>query len=219
VNARGLQSVFQLLDRHYGPQYWWPADTPFEVMVGAVLVQNTAWRNVISAIDRLKAEDLLDAGRLVALDSSRLASLIRPVGYFNVKARRLQAMCRWYHAAGGYRQLRQLSCSDLRAQLLQVHGIGPETADDILLYAFGHTVFVIDAYTRRLFGRLQLLQADAGYESLRRQIQQALPAETSLYNQYHALIVTHAKNVCRKRPLCAECCLADICPEAGNDRN
>ena len=146
-----LRAVYRRLLARHGPQHWWPAGTPFEVIVGAVLTQNTAWTNVERAIANLDAAGALSGEGLLALDHERLAALLRPSGYFNVKASRLRAVCAWYVARGGHARLRHWPTRRLRDALLGLHGVGPETADDILLYAFGRPVFVIDAYTRRLF--------------------------------------------------------------------
>ncbi len=205
-------AVFQALLDRYGPQHWWPGESPFEVMVGAVLTQNTAWENVERAIARLKAAGALDARVIVDSDPRRLAEWIRPAGYFNVKARRLQAFCAWYLERGGLEGLQGRPTEVLREDLLGVHGIGPETADDILLYALERPVFVIDAYTRRLFARLGLVEEDWSYERLRAWFENGLPREVPLFNEYHALIVRHAKEHCRKRPRCAGCPLAARCP-------
>jgi endonuclease-3 related protein len=205
-----------LLSAH-GPQAWWPADGPFEVMVGAVLTQNTAWVNVERAIENLKRAQALSATAIVGLPEPRLAELLRPSGYFNVKARRLRAFCAWYLAAGGLERLGRLQTARLRRALLAVPGVGPETADDILLYAFGRPVFVVDAYTRRLFGRLGLVDPDLPYDDVRRAFEAALGRRPALYNEYHALIVRHAKDVCRPRPLCAACCLSGRCPAGQRD--
>ncbi len=209
-----LKEVYALLHRAYGPQGWWPAETPFEVMVGAVLTQNAAWTHVERAIAALKAKGCLTPACLCTLPEEALWTLIRPAGFFRVKARRLKALCAWYVGEGGYEALRRLPTDKLRHGLLAIHGIGPETADDILLYAFQRPVFVIDAYTRRLFARLGLIRGDEGYEVLRRRFEAALPGDVKGYQEYHALIVRHAKEVCRKRPLCPRCCLRPLCPHA-----
>jgi endonuclease-3 related protein len=184
-------------------------------MVGAVLTQNTAWVNVERAIARLRAAVALEPGAIVALPDARLAELLRPSGYFNVKARRLKAFCAWYLGAGGLDRLARLDTPSLRHALLGVPGVGPETADDILLYAFERPVFVVDAYTRRVFGRLGLVDPDLDYERLRALFEGALGARVALFNEYHALIVRHAKDVCRPRPRCETCCLRGRCPGAG----
>jgi endonuclease-3 related protein len=210
---RDLRRVYERLLAAYGPQRWWPGDSPFEVMVGAVLTQNTAWRNVERAIANLKAAEALTPSAVVALPHADLAALIRPAGYFNVKARRLQAFCRFVVEAGGGAALAGLPTEALRRELLAVHGIGPETADDMLLYAFGRPVFVIDAYTRRLLGRLGLASGEEGYETLRHGIEGALGPDAQLFNELHALVVHHAKVACGARPRCMGCCLRRICPE------
>ncbi len=214
------RAVFDRLLAAYGPQHWWPAsDGPFEVMVGAVLTQNTAWTNVERAIANLRDAGLLEPAAMGAAPTETLAEAIRPSGYFNVKARRLQALVAWYHAVGGAEALARWSTDDLRRGLLEVNGVGPETADDIVLYAFHRPVFVIDAYTRRIFQRLGLEPARGdGYEDWRAAFEAALfdPADpaggVALFNEYHALIVAHGKDVCRPRPLCGTCVLADACP-------
>lgn len=207
-----LQGVYRKLTHAYGAQRWWPADSPFEVMVGAILTQNTAWINVQQAIDNLKTEHHLDAQAIADAHPARLARLLRPSGYFNVKSKRLRNFCRWYLSAGGVPALRRVETDQLRRSLLAISGIGPETADDILLYAFGRPVFVIDAYTRRILARIGLIDGDERYDDLRREIESALGADAVLFNEYHALLVRHGKDVCRKnRPRCSECCLAARC--------
>lgn len=214
-------SVYKRLYRTYGPQHWWPADTPFEVITGAVLTQNTAWSNVEKALANLRAAGALDAERISAASPQQLACWLTPAGYFNIKARRLRNLCAWYLSQGGYEKLRHWPTARLRQGLLSVNGVGFETADDILLYAFRRPVFVIDAYTRRIFARLGLVDHEAPYEVLRHSFQEALEREngaatrrrqTALYNEYHALVVIHGKDVCRKRPRCAQCCLRTHCP-------
>jgi endonuclease-3 related protein len=210
-----LTTVFEVLYGSYGPQHWWPGESPFEIMVGAVLTQNTAWTNVEKAIANLVAHDRLDADRIVAARKDHLANWLRPSGYFNVKAERLKNFCRWYLDAGGYTLLSGLETDELRESLLGVNGVGPETADDILLYAFERPVFVIDAYTRRLLARLGLFAGDEPYDVLRLAIEKALGQDVALFNEYHALIVHHAKQVCRTRPDCKACVLRARCPAAG----
>ncbi len=210
-----LQAVFDDLLAAYGSQHWWPGDTPFEVMVGAILTQNTAWGNVEKAIANLKKNDALAAGMIASCGHDPLAAWLKPSGYFNIKATRLQNFCRWYLAQGGFEALSRWPTDELRHGLLLVNGVGPETADAILLYAFERPVFVIDAYTRRLFSRLGLLDGTLGYETLRGHFEAALPMDVALFNEYHALIVRHAKHACRKRPLCEACPLATDCLAAG----
>lgn len=232
-----LLVVFADLLAAHGPQQWWPADGAFEVMVGAILTQNTAWTNVERALAAVTARIPLTAAALLDLPEAELALLLRPVGYFNVKARRLRAFCTAWLAAGGHAGLATLDTPALRQRLLAVDGVGPETADDMLLYAFHRPVFVVDAYTRRLFTRLGLLRGDEGYEAIRARFEAGLLAErrqvqtasgvadadpgaeqralVGLYNEYHALIVRQAKDVCRARvPRCGDCVLAGYCAAA-----
>lgn len=209
---RRLLAVFRRLHGAHGPQSWWPGDTRFEIMVGAVLTQNTAWTNVEKAIANLKAANALTPQAIANAPHRRLAAWLRPSGYFNVKARRLRAFCCWLVEQGGEHRLARLSTDRLRAAMLGVHGIGPETADDILLYAFDRPVFVIDAYTRRLFHRLGVIDGGEPYEALRELFESRLDRDVPLFNEYHALIVAHAKDVCRPRPRCEGCCLRKLCP-------
>ncbi len=209
------EQLLSRLVRAYGPQRWWPARTRFEVMVGAVLVQNTAWANVERAIDRLRARQWLTAEAIDTVPESALAVAIRPAGTYRVKARRLQALSRWFLAQGGFPGLRARSPALLREALLAVHGIGPETASAILLYALGHPVFVVDAYTRRLFGRLGVLPPGQADEALRAQVEArpwGRPAQD--LGELHALIVEHCKRACRPRPRCGECPVRDVCCHA-----
>ncbi len=214
MKASQLVRIYHDLFAHYGPRHWWPADSPFEVMVGAVLTQNTAWTNVERALARVKGVVALEAAPMAALPVDVLADALRPAGYYNVKARRLQALCRWVADQGGMGTLHGMETRPLRAGLLSVHGVGPETADDIVLYAFGRPVFVIDAYTRRLFARLGFVRNQESYEGLRARFERALPRDPVLYNEYHALIVEHAKTTCRTRPLCQNCILRPRCAAA-----
>lgn len=206
--------IYQALLEHYGPQHWWPGDTPFEVMVGAILTQNTAWSNVELAIDNLKTAELLAARRIVDCSDEELASWLRPAGYFNIKATRLKNLCRFL-VQNGLARLQQESSLELRHQLLAVNGVGPETADAILLYAFQRPVFVIDAYTRRIFSRIGLVSGNESYEQLRVRFENALNASAAIYNEYHALIVQHAKLTCRAKPACDRCILRAGCGYAG----
>jgi endonuclease-3 related protein len=216
-----LLKLHDLLLEYYGPQHWWPARTSFEVMVGAVLTQNTAWTNVEKAITNLHTAQAMDAEVILHTPQRRVAAWIRSAGYFNVKAKRLRNYCAWYVDRGGEKKLRRVDTAILRNELLSINGVGPETADDILLYAFHRPVFVIDAYTRRLLSRLQLAAGDESYEHLREHIETRLRGEVrgkrdtvALYNEFHALIVHHAKEVCKPRPRCESCCLAAYCPAA-----
>jgi endonuclease-3 related protein len=180
-------------------------------MVGAILTQNAAWTNVERAINNLQSHDCLTPQKILDTSPARMAKYLQPSGYFNLKAQRLRNYCQWYVEAGELAALSLCDTAKLRRQLLTVNGVGPETADDILLYAFERPVFVIDAYTRRLFSRLQLLEHDASYETLRQQFEAGLKKDVPLFNEYHALIVRHAKDVCKKRPDCDNCCLKEQC--------
>ena len=217
-------SVYKCLFKHYGPQCWWPGETPFEVMVGAVLTQNTAWTNVEKAIVNLKQAKALTAAKISAMPAADLGQLIRPAGYFNVKAKRLQNFCSWFLGQGGEKTINDFDDVALRNGLLSVNGVGPETADDMVLYAFNRPAFVIDAYTRRIFSRLGLIAGDEGYENLRHQFESQLSTKIKLrdelvnvFNEYHALIVLHAKDVCRKKPRCGDCCLRSQCSAAESE--
>ena len=207
-----------LLDQH-GTRKWWPAESRFEVMVGAILTQNTAWTNVEKAIANLKAADMLGAKVIVQAEQEVLAGLIRPSGYFNVKARRLRNFCEWYAGHGGYGKLRYWPTARLREALLGVHGVGHETADDILLYAFNRPVFVIDAYTRRVFGRLGHIGGDEPYDEIRAAFEQQLTSQPRVFAEYHALIVQHGKHVCQSRPRCEACTLNAGCRFYNSNRH
>jgi endonuclease-3 related protein len=211
-----LLRIFDLLEAAYGPQYWWPGDTAFEVIVGAVLTQNTAWRNVAQAISNLREAGLLDLEALLQAESERVKALLAPAGYYNVKYDRLLNLLRFLDGHGADLQaFRRVPLEELRSGLLGVKGIGLETADSILLYAFQRPVFVVDAYTRRLFSRLgQAWMQKASYDEVQTVFMELLPRDRGLYNEYHALIVVHSKDVCKKKPLCEVCCLRSICDAA-----
>ncbi len=200
---------------HYGPQHWWPADEPFEVMVGAILTQSAAWGNVEKAIANLKAAGALSPAGIRRLPLAELAEIIHPCGYYNAKAHKLKSLALWLgeNCGDDLGQLFAGGIGRLREQLLSIHGIGPETADSIILYAAGKPVFVIDAYTRRIVSRVGLAPADSSYRAYQALFTDNLPADVRLFNEYHALLVCLAKDVCRRRrPLCPECCLNEICP-------
>lgn len=211
--AQQLQRLYEILFHTYGPQYWWPGTTPFEVMVGAILTQNTTWSNVERAIQSLQGAGCLTVEAILAAPPATLGALIRPVGYFNLKTRRLQNFCRWYIDRGQLWGMTQAATQDLRRELLAINGIGPETADDILLYALERPVFVIDVYTRRLGARLSLVRGDEHYEILRTFFETAIFPNVGIYQEYHALIVRHAKDICQKKqPRCNSCVLREFCP-------
>ena len=211
--------VYERLLARYGAQGWWPADSPFEVMVGAVLTQATAWTNVEKAIANLRAADALSPRAVREMDAADLEALIRPSGFFRVKARRLRALCAFIgeRFADDIEAMAREPAERLRREMLGVEGVGEETADDILLYALGFPIFVVDAYTRRLFHRLGASAEDARYADLQRLFHAALPRDAALFNEYHALIVRHAIARCRKRaPLCEGCPLSDACRYVAN---
>lgn len=209
-----LKAIYRALYRAYGPQHWWPGDTPFEVIVGAVLTQNTAWENVEKAIANLKRERILTPSRMFSMDPEKLALLIRPSGYFNIKAKRLRHLLSFIHSRYSGRPKRMLAADPdlLRQQLLEVNGIGPETADSILLYAGEKPFFVVDAYTKRIFSRQGLIAGNADYHTVQALFMDSLPRDTRFYNEYHALIVRIGKEHCKKaRPLCNGCPLRMLC--------
>ena len=208
-----LKAIFLRLLEHFGPRFWWPADTPFEVCIGAILTQNTAWTNVEKAISALKKAGVLTVEGVEAIGADVLAELIRPSGYYNVKSVRLKGFVAWLRERhnGSLDEMFSGEWRDLRKELLKVTGIGPETCDSILLYAGNKPTFVVDAYTRRLFHRLGLLGPDAGYDETRQLFMEHLPGDALLFNEYHALIVEECKTFCRTRPLCDRCPLARQC--------
>lgn len=209
-----LLQVYDRLYKTYGPQHWWPGDTPFEVIVGAILTQNTNWGNVEKAIANLKAEGILSPEGLRDVNHNHLARLIRPSGYFNIKAGRLKHFIDYLFKRhdGSLEKMFSLDLKKLRHELLEVKGIGPETADSILLYAGGYPIFVIDAYTVRIFNRLGILPEDSTYHEVQELFMDSLPNDARLFNEYHALIVKFGKEHCRSKPVCEICLLKkDYC--------
>ena len=208
-----LMTIYQQLLAHYGPRHWWPADTPFEVVIGAILTQNTNWNNVEKAIVNLRSANALSCAALCNLPQPELENLIRPSGFFRQKAQRLQLFSCYLrdNYQSNLQAMLQQPLNDVRKELLAQKGIGPETADSILLYAGKRPSFVVDAYTGRLFRRLGLLDGSEKYEQIRSLFMQKLPTESDLYNEYHALIVIHCKEHCKKRPLCTGCPLESGC--------
>ncbi len=207
-----LQEIYNRLFAAFGAQHWWPADSPLEVIIGAVLTQNTAWVNVEKAIANLKQHRLINLKRLSRLPPAKLARLIRAAGFYNLKAKRLHSVVKQLEARDGVSGLKRLRTTRLRAELLTWSGIGPETADSILLYALGRPVFVIDAYTRRILLRHGLLTDRETYDEIQQLFQANLPRKARLYNEYHALLVRLAKTFCRTRPLCTGCPLKEWVP-------
>ncbi len=199
---------FQTALETLGPQGWWPGETPFEICVGAILTQNTNWTNVEKALANLKSRDLLDPHRLYALEPEVLASLIRPAGYFRLKTKRLRNFLKFLIESydGDFEKMGAESRDGLREKLLGLSGIGPETADSILLYALGKNAFVVDAYTKRIFTRHRILEEEADYHAIQDHFSRHLPDDPQTYNEFHALIVNIGKNWCKTRePNCAEC--------------
>jgi endonuclease-3 related protein len=215
--SKGLLRIYRRLLRARGHAGWWPGETPFEICIGAILTQNTAWSNVEKAITRLRRRDRLSFSRLRALRPSRIAPLIRSSGYFNVKARRLAAFLRFLGREYGGEVARMAAEEPavLRRKLLAVTGIGRETADSIVLYAAGLPLFVVDAYTRRVFSRLGLIRGDEDYDEIQGVFMRELPADPALYNDFHAQVVLLGKDHCRPRPRCSACPLDTICPKRG----
>lgn len=210
-----LRDIYARLYAHFGPQHWWPGNGAFEVIVGAILAQNTAWTNVEKALANLKRAGLLRPARLQRARVQTVARLVRPSGYFNLKAKKLKAFARFLFDAhrGELSHLFALDTATLRKELLASYGIGPETADSIILYAAQQPIFVIDAYTRRIAARLGLSRDDASYEELQHLFMAHLPCDVRLFNEYHALLVALGKNICKKRaPRCQACPLQKICP-------
>ncbi len=212
-----LQVVYRKLLDAYGPQYWWPAEESFEVLVGAILTQSAAWRNVEMAISNLKAAEKLSPREMRDCSLEELTGIIYPCGYYNVKARKLKCLVEWLgeYCQDDLGKLASTYPTELRHQLLSVWGIGEETADSIILYGANGPFFVIDAYTRRIIDRIGLAPDGNSYAAYQSLFMDNLPADTGLFNEYHALLVCLAKDACRKKPLCRECCLRDMCADGG----
>jgi endonuclease-3 related protein len=213
--TKDLLRYYNAMSSALGPMHWWPAKTPFEVIVGAILTQSTSWTNVKRAIDNLRAARMLTPSAILKARTSRLAALVRPSGYFRQKAKKLKAFARFLQREydGSLTRMFQTGTPELREKLLSVHGIGPETADSILLYAGNHPVFVVDAYTHRIFGRHSITSGKPDYETVRALFESGLPRHPQLWNEFHALIVNTGKNWCRKSvPRCEECPLRSLLP-------
>ena len=202
-----LMEIYQLMLDRFGEQHWWPGDSRFEIIVGAILTQNTNWVNVEKAIGNLKSADALCPEKLYKMETETLATLIKPAGYFNLKAGRLRNFLTWLfeNYDGQVDAAENLSAWDIRQQLLSIKGIGPETADSISLYAYGKQVFVVDTYTCRIMVRHGLIEAEAGYEQIREFMEASLPGDVKLFNEYHALLVQVGKNHCKPKAKCAGC--------------
>jgi endonuclease-3 related protein len=209
-----LREVYDRLLAAYAPQHWWPGDSPFEVIVGAILTQSAAWTNVEKALSALKNAGALTPEGMDRLDEAELARLVRPAGYFNAKARKLKAFLATLRDAygGDLDSMLAAPAEALRERLLATHGIGPETADSVLLYAAERPAFVIDAYARRLFSRLGVRPGRDAYDRWQALFLEALEPDAALFNEYHALIVRHGKERCRREPMCEGCPLLPLCP-------
>lgn len=216
IAPRRIHQLQARLLRHYGPQHWWPGRSAFEVLAGAILVQRTRWQNAEAALRNLTGEDLLDPDALAQCSTARLERLIRSAGFYRQKARRLKAASRWLAEQGGIENLRHHPTPDLRRRLLGLSGIGPETADCVLLYVFDRPVFIADAYARRLFQRLGWIDTarNIDYERLATQVH-PLDGDARFFNELHALIVVHGQSVCAATPRCRQCVLR---PECGTAR-
>ncbi len=206
-----LMKIYRILYQAYGPRHWWPGETSFEVMVGAILTQNTSWRNVEKAIQRLKGRGVLNPEGIHYLKKSQLTPLIKSSGYYRVKAGRLKAFINFLYEEfdGDLKRMGREKLVELREKLLRVNGIGPETADSILLYGLKKPIFVVDAYSRRILSRHQIILEKASYEEVQKLFMDHLPFNEKLFNEYHALLVYLGKTVCKKMPRC------DICPLMG----
>lgn len=211
--SQNLGDIYHRLIDRYGPQYWWPAEEPFEMIVGAILTQSAAWSNAEKAIANLKAAKALSPIALRRLPLPELAVLIRPCGYYHAKALKLKSLAHWLGDCykDDLDKLFANGVNDLRQQLLSVHGIGQETADSIILYGANKPIFVIDAYTRRIINRIGLAPETNSYTAYQTLFMHGLPTDSELFKEYHALLVCLAKDVCRSHPLCQQCCLNNIC--------
>jgi endonuclease-3 related protein len=202
-----LTEMFHLLLAHFGPQNWWPAETALEVMIGAILTQNTNWANVEKAISNLKDKGLVSLERLVSVSIEDLAKEIRPAGYYNIKAKRLKNLINFIadQYDGDLSHFLQEETEALRKGLLSVNGVGHETADSIILYAANRPLFVVDAYTHRILSRHGMAGEETTYYEMQALFMDHLPEDASFFNEFHALIVLTGKNYCRKNPLCSDC--------------
>ncbi|MBI1320915.1 MAG: endonuclease III domain-containing protein [Candidatus Hydrogenedens sp.] len=207
ATARFLREAYDRMAERFGPTHWWPGDTPFEIAVGAILTQNTAWTNVEKAIANLKRAKLLSPRALAAADTTALEEAIRPSGYFRQKAKRLRIFAEHLleHYGGRMDRMAKRPLGPLRGELLALHGIGPETADDILLYACHKPVFVVDAYTRRILSRHGIVPDTIGYEPLRHVFETHLEPDVQHWQEYHGLIVFTGKDYCKSHPRCEGC--------------
>ena len=207
---KNVYEIYEIFLAHYGDPKWWPASTPYEVIVGAVLTQNTNWSNVEKAIANFREN--LSPHFIMETEFENLVEIIKPAGFFNQKARYLKAVTKWYEKYNfNVETVKQNGLHKIQKELLSVEGIGKETADDILLYAFGFATFVVDAYTKRLIERLPVSLDDYSYDGIKKYFEANLPSDNKIYNNFHAFIVLNAKNHCKKIPLCVGCPLELIC--------
>ena len=223
LSRKRLMDIYERLYTRFGPQEWWPGETTLEVCLGAILVQNTSWANAARAIENLKREGLLTESALKKVRKDRLARLIRPARFFNMKAKRLKGFVAylWKYHAGDVDNFLRLPTEELHAELMSLDGVGRETADSITLYAAGRPAFVVDAYTKRIFARLGHFAAskngDRDYLALQESLTAHLPRDTALFNEYHALLVRLGHNFCHPTPKCGDCPLCVVCPYPGDD--
>lgn len=205
-----LLKIYQTLYKAFGLQHWWPGETPFEIAVGAILTQNTNWGNVEKAISNLKKNKSLSAKAIYKMPVDRLAILIKPAGYYNIKAKRLKSFINFLmnDYLGSMSKMKKEDLDNLREKLLSINGIGPETADSILLYALDKPVFVIDAYTKRVLSRHKIMNSNKSYDEYQKLFHSSLKRDLKLFNEYHALFVKVGKTFCKlKKPLCSKCAL------------
>ena len=207
-----LIEIYDILYSAFGPQNWWPAETELEMMVGAILTQNTNWKNVEKAIGNLKDKDILTINRLMEIPDSMLAQLIKPAGYYNIKTRRLKNLIGFIDSDydGDIFRLFSLDIQEIRKELLSVNGVGLETADSIVLYGAGKPLFVVDTYTHRILTRHGMIEEEAGYNDLQSLFMDNLPHDEELFKEFHALIVRSGKEYCKKKPLCQNCPLKNF---------
>ncbi len=208
-----LEEIYQRLFEHFGPQYWWPGDGDLEIIVGAVLTQNTSWKNVEKAVSNLKGAGVLELNSLYHLPLEKLEELVRPSGFYKIKAKRLKELIKFLYKSGSIDELKNRPLRELRNELLKVKGIGPETADSIILYALEKPVFVVDAYTKRILKRIGILEKeDVPYNKVQELFMENLTPDVKMYNEYHALFVRLGKEHCTKKaPKCGNCPLSDFC--------
>ncbi len=209
--------IYSTLFSHFGRQKWWPASGGFkpaewEICVGAILTQNTSWNNVEKALANLKKERIIAPEDIINIEIKKLEELIRPSGFFSQKTKRLKEFAKFVLSFENFEKFKE---KVTREKLLAVKGIGPETADSILLYACGRPVFVVDAYAKRIFYRLGIIENNLNYEDIKNFFEKNLPRDTKLYNEFHALIVGHGKTICKKEPLCSQCTLEKMCEKRG----